>query len=115
MVTVQVSADAIEALGRTLLSWETAVLDPLLPQLDSIAVLPGDFTDGTDLKTLIGTRRDNLKKAVQNIKTSLHEIGTQLENIAAHYRQAGDDTAIISTELKTLIEHLKTDLPGFMK
>ncbi|MBB5874198.1 hypothetical protein F4553_007632 [Allocatelliglobosispora scoriae] len=108
-----VNADAIHTLATKIEALKTTYVTTSLTKVGEVALLPGDFPDGTALKTHVTDRMTELKTALTNIGKAMDDIKAKLDLVANKYAETGDHTAEIAEYLSQLVTSLGTDLPGF--
>lgn len=114
MTEVQVDDVAINKSGEQFLVWHDD-LDKTVKSLGNINLVPGDFPDANDLKTLVKTRSEEVNTLLINVQKAIGVIGNQLKTVAKKYKDTEHDNTIVGKDLDDLVTGLNKSLPGFSK
>lgn len=111
MRDVTVDTQEIDNLG-TWFTGRVALVKPHSDSLTGLAVVPGQFDDGTAVKIHIETRITNLKTVLVNVQGAFDHVGKALSDISVAYTGTEDDSKILGNELKNLVTQLGKDFKG---
>jgi hypothetical protein len=88
----EISSDKIRTLGDQIGDLKTGI-DPVIGQLQSVNVQPGDFEDATKLQTTVHQRRDEVVAYLKSVGQQLEDIKATLHKSADKYDGTEEDNA----------------------
>jgi hypothetical protein len=112
--SVFVINDSISTLSKSFQKWADDV-NTTIQSLNQISIVPGDFSDANDLKTLVTNRTDSLHTFLTNIHKTLTGVSTDLSEIVQNNSNTENHNKITVTDLETLLNDTEKNLPGVSK